>query len=192
MPTATSTRSSASPCGAASATSGPSHTYLGSLGGPLPYMRRLAQIEAETAAHLGASPRPTRSTRAIPAPGGASQSMGLRAVNDLIDRHNRWFPIESRLPMDPKTARLRQRRRAPYRLRATRRRVGARAVSGIDLGRVTLPRRATTRPPPPRARPRPRARRGQLDEEQLSTPSSRRGVSSRSRRSASTATAPCA
>ena len=25
------------------------------------------------------------------------------AVNELIDRHNRWFPIESRLPMDPRT-----------------------------------------------------------------------------------------
>jgi len=22
-------------------------------------------------------------------------------VNDLIDRHNRWYPVESRLPMDP-------------------------------------------------------------------------------------------
>src|SRR5687768_7273035 len=22
-------------------------------------------------------------------------------VNDLIDRHNRWYPAESRLPMDP-------------------------------------------------------------------------------------------
>jgi hypothetical protein len=24
-------------------------------------------------------------------------------VNDLIDRHNRFYPIESRLPMDPRT-----------------------------------------------------------------------------------------
>jgi hypothetical protein len=24
-------------------------------------------------------------------------------VNDLIDRHNRWYPAESRLPMDPRT-----------------------------------------------------------------------------------------
>ncbi len=23
-------------------------------------------------------------------------------VNDLIARHNRWFPVESRLPMDPR------------------------------------------------------------------------------------------
>jgi len=24
-------------------------------------------------------------------------------INDLIDRHNRWYPIEARLPMDPRT-----------------------------------------------------------------------------------------
>jgi hypothetical protein len=24
-------------------------------------------------------------------------------LNDLIDRHNRWYPVESRLPMDPRT-----------------------------------------------------------------------------------------
>ena len=24
-------------------------------------------------------------------------------VNDLIERHNRWYPIEARLAMDPKT-----------------------------------------------------------------------------------------
>ena len=24
-------------------------------------------------------------------------------VNDLIERHNRWYPAESRLPMDPRT-----------------------------------------------------------------------------------------
>ncbi len=24
-------------------------------------------------------------------------------INDLIDRHNRWYPVESRLPMDPRT-----------------------------------------------------------------------------------------
>ena len=23
-------------------------------------------------------------------------------MNDLIERHNRWYPIESRLPMDPR------------------------------------------------------------------------------------------
>jgi hypothetical protein len=23
-------------------------------------------------------------------------------LNDLIERHNRWYPVESRLPMDPR------------------------------------------------------------------------------------------
>jgi len=27
----------------------------------------------------------------------------LDEINDLIDRHNRWYPIESNLPMDPRT-----------------------------------------------------------------------------------------
>ena len=24
-------------------------------------------------------------------------------MNELIDRHNRWYPIEARLPMDPRS-----------------------------------------------------------------------------------------
>ena len=24
-------------------------------------------------------------------------------MNDLVERHNRWYPAESRLPMDPRT-----------------------------------------------------------------------------------------
>ena len=27
----------------------------------------------------------------------------LYEVNDLIERHNRWYPVEARLPMDPRT-----------------------------------------------------------------------------------------
>ena len=27
----------------------------------------------------------------------------LDEVNVLIERHNRWYPVESRLPMDPRT-----------------------------------------------------------------------------------------
>jgi hypothetical protein len=29
-------------------------------------------------------------------------SESFDGVNDLIDRHNRWYPAESRLPMDPR------------------------------------------------------------------------------------------
>ena len=30
-------------------------------------------------------------------------SWDFSEVNDLIDRHNRWYPAEARLPMDPTT-----------------------------------------------------------------------------------------
>ena len=83
--------------------------YLASVGGPLPYMVRLRAIEAMTAAHerrLGEE----RSRLASEVPPGHFPDAWLDVVahwsfdevNDLIDRHNRWFPAESRLPMDPR------------------------------------------------------------------------------------------
>ena len=79
-------------------------SYLASLGGPLPYMARLREIDALTVQHeqrlasvyetLGADPE-------------AWQALARRwdfgEVNELIERHNRWYPAESRLPMDPRT-----------------------------------------------------------------------------------------
>ena len=43
--------------------------------------------------------------RVRPNPDKPSRSTGIdkSAVNDLISRHNRWYPVESRLPMDPRT-----------------------------------------------------------------------------------------
>ena len=32
-----------------------------------------------------------------------AESWSFDEVNDLIDRHNRWYPVEARLPMDPRT-----------------------------------------------------------------------------------------
>jgi hypothetical protein len=32
-----------------------------------------------------------------------AESWVFDEVNDLVDRHNRWYPVESRLPMDPRT-----------------------------------------------------------------------------------------
>jgi hypothetical protein len=32
-----------------------------------------------------------------------AQTLRFDELNDLIDRHNRWYPAESRLPMDPRT-----------------------------------------------------------------------------------------
>jgi len=86
-------------------------SYLASLGGPLPYMTRLREIDAATAAHVVTLGDAWRAL-AVEARDDAAFSRRWRAavqrwsfheVNDLIDRHNRWYPVESRLPMDPKT-----------------------------------------------------------------------------------------
>ncbi len=86
--------------------------YLASAGGPLPYMLRLRSIEEQTAEHEAAladawhaladecdgdAPRFSRRWRS------AARRFSFDEINDLIDRHNRWYPIESNLPMDPRT-----------------------------------------------------------------------------------------
>jgi hypothetical protein len=79
-------------------------SYLASLGGPLPYMRRLTTIERETAAHL------QRLAEAYEQHGDDPEGWRRIAarwdfgeVNELIDKHNRWYPIEARLAMDPRS-----------------------------------------------------------------------------------------
>jgi len=78
--------------------------YLASLGGPLPYMRRLRQIDDLTEEHV------VRLADAYEQHRGDPRGWLLLAerwdfgdVNDLIERHNRWYPIEARLAMDPRT-----------------------------------------------------------------------------------------
>src|SRR5918997_635985 len=78
--------------------------YVASLGGPLPYMVRLREIHEETAAHerrleeawvaLAAEVRGdaalfARRWRAVEA------RWSFAAVNELIERHNRYYPAES-------------------------------------------------------------------------------------------------
>jgi hypothetical protein len=86
--------------------------YLAATGGPLPYMLRLREIELQVAAHevaLESSWGETSKTC-----DGDEQAFARRwqrvvsgwsfdETNDLIERHNRWYPTESRLPMDPAT-----------------------------------------------------------------------------------------
>jgi hypothetical protein len=79
-------------------------SYLASLGGPLPYMRRLRRIEQETAEHL------ERLEAAYAERGGDPAGWRRLAarwdfgeVNELIEKHNRWYPIEARLAMDPRS-----------------------------------------------------------------------------------------
>jgi len=86
--------------------------YLASLAGPLPYMQRLRQIELETEEHE------RRLREAWHALGAASAGDAGRfarawrrtaerwrfdAVNELIRRHNLYYPVEARLPMDPRS-----------------------------------------------------------------------------------------
>jgi len=86
--------------------------YLASLGGPLAYMVRLRQIDRLTAEHevaldatrhelMGEHPRDEASFERQWRDAAAAWSFD--DVNALIERHNRWFPVESRLPMDPLT-----------------------------------------------------------------------------------------
>jgi hypothetical protein len=81
------------------------------LGGPTVWMRRLRTIENEVERHEAdleerwlelaadlddaeAFDRAWRET---------ANHWSFAQVNELIDRHNRYFPAEARLPMDPRT-----------------------------------------------------------------------------------------
>ncbi len=85
--------------------------YVASLGGPLPYMQRLREIEELTSLHSArledAWLRIARETgdaeRFARRWGAVAARWSFWAVNDLIGRHNRFYPAESRLPMDPRT-----------------------------------------------------------------------------------------
>jgi hypothetical protein len=83
---------------------------IAALGGPLAWMRRLRAIEleirlhevqlAEALAELQqeySGEELAREWRALAAGWDFSE------VNDLIERHNRHYPAESRLPMNPRT-----------------------------------------------------------------------------------------
>ena len=85
---------------------------LTALGGPLAWMRRLRAIESavgeheerlaeareELRAEVGEEPeRFAREWRAL------AEGWDFGDVNDLIERHNRHYPAESLLPMNPRT-----------------------------------------------------------------------------------------
>jgi hypothetical protein len=101
-------------------------SYVASMGGPLPWMQRRRMIEDETAQHerrlaearleLAATCRTeadfARRWR------GIAERWSFDAVNELIEKHNRNFPAESRLPMDPRTGDFVRLNGKPYRLEA--------------------------------------------------------------------------
>ena len=87
-------------------------SYLAASRGPLVYMLRLHDIEVRTAEHEerlgerwhalalecgGDRARFTAAWR------DEAERVSFAEVNDLIERHNRWYPVESGLPMDPRT-----------------------------------------------------------------------------------------
>ncbi|MGH3072949.1 MAG: hypothetical protein ACRDNB_11885 [Gaiellaceae bacterium] len=79
-------------------------SYLASLGGPLPYMARLRDIDAMTLEHeLALREEYERIGRDPAAWAACARRWNFAEVNELIDRHNRWYPAERRLPMDPRT-----------------------------------------------------------------------------------------
>jgi hypothetical protein len=85
--------------------------YLVATRGPLPYMLRLREIEQRTAA-AEESLREAWEKLAQDCDGDAdrfrdewttaAEGWSFDELNDLVDRHNRWYPVESRLPMDPR------------------------------------------------------------------------------------------
>ncbi len=86
-------------------------TQFAALGGPLAWMRRLRDIELLTEAHeaeLEAAWHELAREAADAAVfavrwNEVAAAWRFDEVNDLIARHNRWYPVEARLPMDPAT-----------------------------------------------------------------------------------------
>ncbi len=85
---------------------------LTAIGGPLAWMRRLRKIELALDQHEARLREAQEELRAACGADTARYAPEWRAlaeawdfgdVNDLIDRHNRHFPAESRLPMNPRT-----------------------------------------------------------------------------------------
>jgi hypothetical protein len=86
-------------------------SYLASLGGPLAYMVRLREIAELTRSHEATLAEARRELQEECGGDGAAfarrwletaSAWSFHEVNELIERHNRYYPAESRLPMDPK------------------------------------------------------------------------------------------
>jgi hypothetical protein len=81
------------------------------LGGPTVWMRRLRTIENEVERHeadldefwLALAAEAADAEAFAREWRGTARGWSFAQVNELIDRHNRNFPAEARLPMDPRT-----------------------------------------------------------------------------------------
>ena len=70
--------------------------------------RRIEDLEAKLIEKLAAAPAPAETAAT------AEVVADLALLNDLIDRHNRYYPIEAQLAVDVRTRRLVE-RGAPWR-----------------------------------------------------------------------------
>jgi hypothetical protein len=76
---------------------------IAALGGPLAWMRRLRAIELQLELH---EQRLAEAYELWESPEQwlrLAEAWDFSEVNDLIERHNRHYPAESRLPMNPRT-----------------------------------------------------------------------------------------
>jgi hypothetical protein len=72
------------------------------LGGPLAWMRRLRAIEDALDQHERQLDAAYRETDPADWP-RVARTWDFSEINELIATHNRFFPTEARLPMDPRT-----------------------------------------------------------------------------------------
>jgi hypothetical protein len=72
------------------------------LGGPLAWMRRLRAIEDALDQHERQLDAAYRETAPADWP-RVARTWDFSEINELIATHNRFFPAEARLPMDPRT-----------------------------------------------------------------------------------------
>ena len=76
---------------------------IAALGGPLAWMRRLRAIEVEIERHEQQLAEAYELTESAEEWRRIAESWDFSEVNGLIERHNRHYPAESRLPMNPRT-----------------------------------------------------------------------------------------
>jgi hypothetical protein len=65
--------------------------------------RRIEDLEARLVDQLAAAPAPAELA------GSTEMTAELALLNDLLARHNRYYPIEANLPIDVRTGRLLER-----------------------------------------------------------------------------------
>ena len=76
---------------------------LAALGGPLAWMRRLRAIELAIEGHEQRLAEAYAQRESPEAWRRLAETWDFSEVNELIERHNRYYPAESRLPMNPRT-----------------------------------------------------------------------------------------